>query len=266
MSTQSGHTYLVENRAGANGVIGAEVVAKAPKDGYTVVLTGSAFVITDIVASNTPYSVLKDFAPVALVAKAPLVVMVNPQLGVKDIAGLAAYSRAHPGKLDFGVGSVGAAGHFVTELLKRSGIGINVIPYKGSTPAYQDMIGGQISGLADPILGALPFLKSGRVVPLGVTSRERLPLMPNTPTVGETLKGFEFYSWYGVWAPAGTPKPIITYINGEVNKALRSDLREKMTALGYILSPGTPEDLARFERTEIITASKIITEAKIHFE
>lgn len=266
MSTQSGHSYVVENRAGGNGVIGADLVAKAPKDGYTVVFTGSAFVITDIVSKSTPYSVLKDFAPVALVAKAPLVVMVNKELGIKSVAELAAYGRAHPGKLDFGVGAVGAAGHFATEMLKRSGIDINVIPYKGSTPAYQDMIGGQTSGLVDPVLGALPFWKGGRVAALAVTSRERLPSAPDTPAVAETIKGFEIYSWYGIWAPAGTPAPLVAHINAEVNKALRSDLGSKLTELGYLLTPGSPDDLAKFQQNEIAVTSKIISEARIRVE
>jgi tripartite-type tricarboxylate transporter receptor subunit TctC len=267
VATQTGQAFLVENRAGGNGVIGADAVAKAAKDGYTLMFNASTFITTDLVSKNTPYSVVKDFIPVALVAKAPLAVSINSQLGPKTIAELVTYGRANPGKLDFAVGSIGSAGHLATELLKRSaGISINIIPYKGSTPAYQDLIGGQIQGFVDPVLGALPFWKGGRTTVLAVTSRERLPSAPDTPTVGATLKGYEAYSWYGLWAPAGTPKDIVTRLNGEVNKALGSELRDKLIEQGYLLSPGSPEDFVKFQRDELAISGKIISDAKIHID
>jgi len=267
LATQTGQSFLVDNRAGGNGVIGADAVAKAAKDGYTLMFNASTFITTDLVSKNTPYSVVKDFAPVALVAKAPLAVSINSQLGPKTIAELVAYGKANPGKLDFAVGSIGSAGHLATELLKRSaGIQINIIPYKGSTPAYQDLIGGQIQGFVDPVLGALPFWKGGRTTVLAVTSRDRLPSAPDTPTVGATLKGYEAYSWYGLWAPTGTSKDIITKLNSEVNKALNSELRDKLIEQGYLLSPGTPEDFVKFQRDELTVSGKIITDAKIHID
>ncbi len=267
VGTQIGQSFVIDNRAGGNGVIGADAVAKAAKDGYTLMFNASTFITTDMVSKNTPYSVARDFVPVALVAKAPLAVSVNSDLEPKTIAQLVAYGKAHPGKLDFAVGSIGSAGHLATEMLKRAaGISINIIPYKGSTPAYQDLIGGQIQGFVDPVLGALPFWKGGRVTVLGVTSRERLPAAPDMPTVGATLKGFEAYSWYGLWAPAGTPKEIVGRLNAEVNKALNSELRDKLIEQGYLLSPGSPEDFARFQHDELSVAGKIISDAKIRID
>lgn len=267
VATQTGQSFLVDNRAGGNGVIGADAVAKAPKDGYTLMFNASTFITTDLVSKNAPYSVVRDFIPVALVAKAPLAVSVNSNLGPKTIAELVAYGKANPGKLDFAVGSIGSAGHLATELLKRmAGISINIIPYKGSTPAYQDLIGGQIQGFVDPVLGALPFWKGGRVTVLAVTSRERLPSAPDTPVVGATLKGYEAYSWYGLWAPAGTPKDIVGRLNAEVNKALGSELQAKLIEQGYLLSPGSPEDFARFQHEDLGVAAKIISDAKIRID
>jgi len=267
VAAQTGQSFLVDNRAGGNGVIGADAVAKAPKDGYTLMFNASTFITTDLVSKNAPYSVVRDFIPVALVAKAPLAVSVNSNLGPKTIAELVTYGKANPGKLDFAVGSIGSAGHLATELLKRmAGISINIIPYKGSTPAYQDLIGGQIQGFVDPVLGALPFWKGGRVTVLAVTSRERLPSAPDTPVVGATLKGYEAYSWYGLWAPAGTPKDIVGRLNAEVNKALGSELQAKLIEQGYLLAPGSPEDFARFQHDELGVAGKIISDAKIHID
>ena len=267
LSTQTGQNFLIDNRAGGNGVIGADAVAKAAKDGYTLMFNASTFATTDLVSKSTPYSVVRDFAPVALVAKAPLAVSVNSNLGIKTIDQLIAYGRANPGKLDFAVGSIGSAGHFGTEMLKRAaGIQINIIPYKGSTPAYQDLIGGQIQGFVDPVLGALPFWKGNRVTVLAVTSHERLPSAPDTPTVGATLKGYEAYSWYGLWAPAGTPREIVERLNAEVNKALASDLKAKLIDQGYLLSPGSPEDFAKFQRDDLAVSGKIIQEAGIRID
>lgn len=267
LGTQTGQNFIIDNRAGGNGVIGADAVAKAAKDGYTLMFNASTFATTDLVSKATPYSVVRDFAPVALVAKAPLAVSVNAALGIKTIDQLIAYGRANPGKLDFAVGSIGSAGHFATEMLKRAaGIQINIIPYKGSTPAYQDLIGGQIQGFVDPVLGALPFWKGNRVAVLAVTSHERLPSAADTPTVGATLKGYEAYSWYGLWAPAGTPRDVIERLNAEVNKALASDLKAKLIEQGYLLTPGSPEDFAKFQRDDLAVTGKIIQDAGIRID
>jgi len=159
------------------------------------------------------------------------------------------------------------AGHLGTELLKRvAGIDILIVPYKGSTPAYQDLLGGQIQGFLDPVLGAQPHWKSGKIKVLAVTSLKRLPSAQDTPAAAETLPGYEFYTWYGLWGPAGLPRDIAVRLNAEVNKALGSDLREKLLAQGYELAPGSPEDFAKFQREDMARSGKIIAEAGIRAE
>jgi len=267
LTEQAGQNFLIENRAGGNATIGANEVAKSAADGYTLLFNASIFTITPFLSKNVPYDVQKDFAPIALVAKGPLAVTVSNALGISSVKELIANAKANPGKYAFAIGSVGSAGHLGTELLKRTaGIDILIVPYKGSTPAYQDLLGGQIQGFLDPVLGAQPHWKSGKVKVVGVTSLKRLPSAPETPAVAETLPGFEFYTWYGLWAPAGLPRDIIAKLNAEVSKALGSDLREKLLAQGYELSPGSPEDFAKFQREDMARSGKIISEAGIKVE
>jgi len=268
LGEQLGQNFMIDNRPGGQGIIGADAVAKAPKDGYTLLFSASTHTTTPMTLRSSPYDVNKDFVPIALVAKAPLAVSVNNKLPVKDIKTLIAYAKANPGKLSFAIGSTASAGHLSTELLKRAaGIDILIVPYKGSTPAYQDLIGGGgFDGFIDPVLGALPYIEGNRVRVLAVTSKERLPSMKDVPTVGETIKGFEFYSWYGLWGPAKLPPELVNKLNAEVNKALASDLRGKLLQQGYQLAPGSPEDFARFQREDMTRSQKIVTEGNIRAE
>jgi tripartite-type tricarboxylate transporter receptor subunit TctC len=267
LTEQTGQNFLIENRAGGNATIGSNEVAKSADDGYALLFNASIFSITPFLSKNVPYDVQKDFAPVALVAKGPLAVAVSNAAGVNNLKDFIANAKANPGKMAFAIGSVGSAGHLGTELFKRSaGIELLIVPYKGSTPAYQDLLGGQIQGFLDPVLGAQPHWKSGKIKVLAVTSLKRLPSAPDTPAVAETLPGFEFYTWYGLWGPASLPRDIVLKLNAEVNKALVSDLREKLLAQGYVLSPGSPEDFARFQREDMARSGKIISEAGIRAE
>jgi tripartite-type tricarboxylate transporter receptor subunit TctC len=205
---------------------------------------------------------------VALVAKAPLSVAINKNLPVTDIKSLVAYAKANPGKMTFAVGSIGSAGHLSTELLKRSaGIEYLIVPYKGTAPAFQDLVGGQIDGFIDPILGSLQYHKAGLLRVVAVTSKARAPNLPDVPTVGESIPGYEFYSWYGLWGPARLPADITTRLNAEVNKALASvDMQDKLSPQGLLLTPGTVDDFVRFQREDMATSQKIITEGKIRVE
>ena len=266
LSDQLGQTFVVENRAGGNGVIGADIVAKAPADGYTLLFNASTFVTAPMTMKSTPYSVVRDFSPVALVAKAPLSVAINKDLPITDIKSLLAYAKANPGKMTFAVGSIGSAGHLSTELLKRAGtLEYLIVPYKGTAPAFQDLIGGQISGFIDPILGSLQFHKSGMLRVVAVTSGARTPNLPDVPTVGETIPGYEFYSWYGLWGPAKLPADITQKLNTEVNKAL-AEMREKTTPQGLLVTPGSVEDFIKFQRDDMAKSQKIITEGNIRVE
>ncbi|MDM0120101.1 Bug family tripartite tricarboxylate transporter substrate binding protein [Variovorax arabinosiphilus] len=268
LGEQTGQTFLVENRPGGNGTIGADNVAKAPADGYTLLFNASTFTTAPMTMKSVPYSVVANFTPVALVAKAPLSVAINKNLPITDVKSLVAYAKANPGKMTFAVGSIGSAGHLSTELLKRAGkLDYLIVPYKGTAPAFQDLIGGQIDGFIDPILGSLQYHKSGMLRVIAVTSKARAASLPDVPTVGETIDGYEFYSWYGLWGPAKLPSDITQRLNAEVNKALASaDMREKLTPQGLLLTPGSVEDFVKFQRDDMAASQKIITEGNIRVE
>ena len=267
LGDQLGQPFIVENRPGGNGVIGADVVSKAPADGYTLLFNASTFTTAPMTMKSVPYEVARDFTPVALVAKAPLSVAINKNLPITDVKSLIAYAKAHPGKMTFAVGSIGSAGHLSTELLKRAGgLDYLIVPYKGTAPAFQDLIGGQIDGFIDPILGSLQYHKSGMLRVVAVTSAQRATSLPNVPTVGESIPGYEFYSWYGLWGPAKLPAAITQRLNAEVNKALGTDMRETLNAQGLLLTPGSVDDFAKFQQSDMERSKKIIVEGNIRVE
>jgi len=267
LGDQLGQPFIVENRPGGNGVIGADVVSKAPADGYTLLFNASTFTTAPMTMKSVPYEIVRDFTPVALVAKAPLSVAINKNLPITDVKSLIAYAKANPGKMTFAVGSIGSAGHLSTELLKRAGgLDYLIVPYKGTAPAFQDLIGGQIDGFIDPILGSLQYHKSGMLRVVAVTSANRATSLPNVPTVAESIPGYEFYSWYGLWGPAKLPAAITQRLNAEVNKALGTDMRETLNAQGLLLTPGSVDDFARFQQADMERSKKIITEGNIRVE
>lgn len=268
LQTALGQGVVVDNRAGANSAIGSDIVAKSPADGYTLLFNASLF------ASNPhlmtlPYDIHRDFTPIALIAKAPLLIAVNRDLPVKDVRDLIAYARSNPGKLNFGIDSNGSAGHLAQESLRSSaGIDIVMVPYKGSSPAYVDLIGGRLQGFTDPVLGALPQVQGGTVRALAVTSARRLSVLPDVPTVAESgVPGFEFHSWYGLWGPARLPRPVVERLNAEINRWIASpEVRAQFEQLGYETQPNTPEDFARFVRDDSARAAKIIRDGGIKAE
>ena len=267
LSEQTGQAFVIENKPGGNGIIGADIVAKAPADGYTLLFNASTFTTAPMTMKSTPYGVVKDFAPVALVAKAPLSVAINKNLPITDIKSLVAYAKANPGNMSFAVGSIGSAGHLSTELLKRSdNLNFMIVPYKGTAPAFQDLIGGQIAGFIDPILGSLQYHKTGMLRVVAVTSSTRTPNLPDVPTVAETIPGYEFYSWYGLWGPAKLPADITAKLNAEVNKALTGEMRDKLTPQGLLVTPGSVDDFIKFQREDMARTQKLITEGNIRVE
>lgn len=267
LSEQTGQSFVVENRSGGNGIIGADVVARSPADGYTLLFNASTFTTAPMTMKSVPFDVDKNFVPVAMAGKAPLSVSVKKDLPVSDLAGLLAYAKQNPGKLTFAVGSIGSAGHLATELLKRQGgLDYMVIPYRGTSPALQDLVGGRIDGFIDPVLGALSYYKGGMLKILAVTSETRLPNLPDVPTVGEVLPGYQYYSWYGLWAPAGTPATIVEKLNAEVNKALSSGMAAKYEQLGVTITPITTAGFTRFQKDDMARSRKIIEEGHIHVD
>lgn len=267
LGEQTGQTFVVENRPGGNGTIGADAVAKATADGYTLLFNGSTFTTSTIALKTPPYDAVKDFAPIALVAKAPLAVAIAKELPVNDVKSLIAHAKANPGKLSFAVGSVASAGHLATEQLRRSaGLDFLIVPYKGSTPAYQDLLGNRIAGFIDPILGSAGYAKAGQLKVIAVTSAKRVPSMPDVPTVGETVPGYEAFSWYGLWAPAKTAADVVHKLNVETNKALAGDMKDRLLGNGLIIEAGSPEDFAKFQRDDTARAMKIINDGGIKLE
>ncbi len=267
LGDQTGQVFVVENRPGGNGTIGADAVAKATADGYTLLFNASTFTTSTIALKSPPYDAVKDFAPIALVAKAPLAVAVAKELPVTDVKSRIAHAKANPGKLSFAVGSVASAGHLATEQLRRSaGLDFLIVPYKGSTPAYQDLLGNRITGFIDPILGSAGYAKAGQLKVIAVTSAKRVPSMPDIPTVGESVPGYEALSWYGLWAPAKTAADIVQKLNAETNKALAGDMKDRLLGNGLIIEAGSPDDFAKFQRDDTARAMKIINEGGIKLE
>ena len=267
LSEQLGQPFVVDSRPGGNGSIGATAVTQSPNDGYTLLFNASTFVTGPLVMATPPYNISTDFTPIALVAKAPLSVSINKSLPISDLKSMFAYARANPGKLTFAIGSVSSAGHLATELLKRGGGGdYTIVPYKGSTPAYQDLIGGQIAGFVDPVLGAVQHHKAGNLRILAVTSSTRLPTLPEVPTVAETLPGYEFTSWYGLWGPAKLPAEITQRLNTETNKALAGDMKERLLSQGILLGGGSVTEFAKFQQDYMSEMAKLIADAKIRVE
>jgi tripartite-type tricarboxylate transporter receptor subunit TctC len=267
LGEQFGQTFIVENKPGGNGVIGGDAVAKAGADGYTLLFNASTFVTAPLTMKSVPYKVQADFVPISLVAQAPLSIAISNKLGVTDLKGLVAAAKAQPGKLNFAVGSVGSAGHLCTARLETAaGISLSIVPYKGTAPAFQDLVGGQIEGFIDPVLGSIQFHRGKQLNVVAVTSAKRLPNLPDVATASETLAGFGCASWYGLWAPAKTSADVVNKLNAAVNKALAGDMGDKLVADGLVVGGGSPADFAKFQAEDIAASGKIIGEKKISVE
>lgn len=264
LQEQFGQTFVVENKPGGNGVIGGDTVAKATPDGYTLLFNASTFVTAPLTMKSVPYKVQTDFVPISLVAQAPLSIAISNKVGVTDLKGLIAAAKANPGKLNFATGSIGSAGHLCTARLEQAaGISVTVVPYKGTAPAFQDLIGGQIEGFIDPVLGSVQFHRTQQLRVVAVTAAKRLPNLNDVPTASETLPGFECASWYGVWAPAKTSPEIVSRLNAAVNKALAADMADKLLADGLVPGGGSPAEFAKFQADDIAASGKIIADKKI---
>ena len=265
LTVSLGQNVVVENKAGGNSVIGSDLVAKRPGDGYTLLVNAGNLVINQHLL-KTPYDLEKDFTPVALLAKGALIVCLTPELPAKTFKDLVAHAKANPGKLNFAIGSIGSGGHIATELLKgRTGTDLFVLPYKGSQPAYVDLMSGEIQGFVEPALGAMPHVRSGRIRAVAVTSASRLAALPDVPTVAESgLPGFEFYAWYGLWAPGNTPPAVVTRLNTEVNRILaEAELKDRLAEQGFDTQNLTPAEFDRFVQDDYRSVGQIIKDAKI---
>jgi len=270
VSEQTGATIVVENKPGANSILGADLGAKAPPDGGTFLTVIAAHAANaTLYAGKLPFDTVKSFAPVSLVGIAPLVMTATNNLPVKDVKELIAYAKANPGKISFGSSGIGAAAHLTTELLKQTaGIDMVHVPYKGTAPAMQDLIGGQIQILVDTPSSLMPQVRGGKIKALGMFSAKRLPSAPEVPTLAEAGgPPIESSTWVLFLAPAGTPKDIVNKLSAEVAKAVNSpDIKSKFEALGIEPVGNSPDEAAKFLDDEIAKWAKVIQTAGVKAE
>ena len=261
LSEQTGQQFLVENRPGAGGNIGAEAVAKAPADGYTLLVATTAHAINPSLFKSLSYQLLKDFVPVSQLTSGPLVIVVNPALPAKNVAELIALAKAKPGTLNFASSGNGQSTHLSAELFSSmAGIKMNHVPYKGSAPALTDVMGGQAALMFDTMLSAMPHVKSGKLRALAVTSAKRSPAAPDLPTVAESgLPGYEAIAWNNLLAPAGTPRDVIAKLSAELKKVLdQPDVKERFAAQGFAAAWTTPEASTAFMQSEVDKWAKVV--------
>jgi tripartite-type tricarboxylate transporter receptor subunit TctC len=260
-----GQQVVVDNRAGGNTVIGTEMAARAVPDGYTLLMGGvQNLAIIPCMYNKLSYDTTKDFAPVTFVGFSPLILVVNPGLPVKSVKELIELAKSKPGKLNFASAGSGGSNHLSMELFKMmTGVDMVHIAYKGSTPALIDLMGGQVELMFDSIVSALPHVKSGKLRPLAVSTTRRSPAAPDVPTVAEAgVPGFEVSPWFGVVAPAGTPKGIVAQLSTEINKFLQSpDGKERLSRLGVEAVGTSPEYLGQYIKDEIIKWAKVVKES-----
>jgi len=263
-----GQGFIVENRAGGvGGIVGASYVARAAADGYTLMLTASIHVVTPYLRKTMPYDVVTDFTPITLVASGPLLVSTTPSVPANTLAEFFDLVRKDPGKYTFATSSFGSAGHLAIELLKRdAGVETLVVAYKGGGPALNDLMSVQL--IADPMLSSLPLAKAGNIKALAVTSTRRVAIAPEIPTVAESgMKGFDFASWYGLWAPKGLSADLVTKIQTEVTKIVeRPDVKEQFALLGFEPIGSTPDYFAKYIKDEMVKYQGIVRDANIKAE
>lgn len=257
-----GQAVVVDNRAGAGGVIGTDAVAKAAADGYTLGLANNATHATNSsLYPSLPYDAVKDFAPIALVATVTHVLVAHPSLGFKTPADLIAYAKANPGKLNIASTGNGSASHLAAELFKsRAGIDMVHVPYRGSTPAANDLLGNQVQVMIATMPTVLQHIQAGTLTALAVAGMERWPALPNLPTIDQSgMPGFNADAWFGFVAPAKTPPAVIARLNAEIAKVMaQADVKEKLFQLGFLTTASTPDAFGAFIRDETVKWAEVV--------
>ncbi len=262
--TTLGQAVVVDNKPGAGGNIGADIVAKSPNDGYTLVMgTVGTHSINGALYAKMSYDMVKDFSPVSLLASAPNLLVVNNDLPVKNVSELIAYMKANPNKLSFGSPGIGTSVHVSGELFKSlTGTSMTHVPYKGRQFAIPDLIGGQIQLMFDNMPSALPMAKEGRIRALAQTTARRSAAAPEVPTVAETVPGFEATTWFAVFAPANTPRDIVNRLHGEMVRVFNlPDVQTRLKTLGLDAVLSTPDELARYQASEITKWAKVVKDS-----
>jgi tripartite-type tricarboxylate transporter receptor subunit TctC len=260
LSEKMGQQFIIENKPGGGNNIGTEFVVNAPPDGYTMLLVNPANGINATLYKNLSFNFVRDIAPVAGLVRTPNVMEVTASFPAKTVAEFIAYCKKNPGKINMASSGSGTSVHLSGELFKfMTGCDMLHVPYKGAGPALSDLIAGQVNVMFDNLPSSAPHIKGGRLRALGMTSAQREPSMPDVPTIGETVPGYEATAWFGVGMPKGTPKEIIEKVNAEVNRALADPkMRERLAELGGLPIPGTPEDFGKVIRDETAKWEKVV--------
>jgi tripartite-type tricarboxylate transporter receptor subunit TctC len=264
-----GQPAVVDNKPGANTVIGTDFVAKAAPDGYTLLIVAFPFAVTPSLLKNMPYDTVKDFAPIAWAAVSPNALVVNPSLPVKSVAELIALAKSKPGTLSYASTGNGSSNHISMELFKSlAGVDIVHIPYKGSGPAVTDLLGGQVQLMFDNAPNVMPHVKAGKLRALGMSSAKRSSFAPDIPTVAEAgVPGYEVAVWFGVVAPAGTPREIVQKLNAEVLRILAMpDVRERFQSQGVEPVGSTPEQFGEHIKSQMAKWGKVVQDAGVKAE
>ncbi|MEY2660560.1 MAG: putative extracytoplasmic binding receptor [Pseudomonadota bacterium] len=261
LTEQTGISFVIENRTGAGGNVGAAAAAKTRPDGYTLMLTAdSVMVINPALYKTTGFDTLKDFEPVASVATAGYVLVANPSFPAKNVSELIALAKQQPGKINIGSAGNGTLNHLIGEMLgKEAGIDLVHVPYKGAAAAVTDLVAGQVQVSVQSLPSSIAFIKNGKINVLGVVNPKRIAALSDSPTIGETLKGFGTTPWYGLFAPAGTPKAIVAQLNAEIAKALESkDVQERLAGVGCEPYKSTPEQFSSLIRADLVRWAGIV--------
>jgi tripartite-type tricarboxylate transporter receptor subunit TctC len=268
LSERLGQSFLVENRVGAAGNVGAEAVAHAAPDGYTLLSISSPNAINATLYDNLNFNFIRDITPVASVIRVPLVMEVNLSVPVNTVPEFIAYAKANPGKISFASGGVGTPQHVSAELfMMLTGVSMVHVPYRGSAPALLDLMGGQVQAMFDTTPASMAYIRAGKVRPLAVTTARRADVLPDLPTVADFVPGYEATSWFGVGAPTNTPIEIVETLNKEINAALADPkIKARLLDLGGTLLPGSPADFRRFVANETEKWAKVIKFANIKAE
>lgn len=255
-----GQPVVVENRVGAAGNLGSENVARSAPDGYSfVVASVGTHATNQFLYPDMPFHVVRDFTPVSLVLISGTVLVVRPTLEVRSVTDLIAYAKQNPGKLNLGTGGSGSSQHFAGALFEnRAGVTFTHIPYRGGAPAMADLVASRVDVIFSPLAEAMGFIRSGQIRALGTSRLERMPATPNLPAIAETVPGYEFNSWIGLFGPAKLPAPIVERMSAEVAKVVRTDAtRKRMEELGYIPVGGTAQDMAEAQRRDVAAMEEL---------